>query len=172
MPSSCWYPDRAPHPGLYLLHSALNYEPDCAAKPVMCFCHETCNGVSLVWRRLYDDFLDLYLSFPLLKISYNCRYWRRYSFHPSAFPRRLARPSRTDCAAESTAGCNSDNGLVQMDSWKYIVLDLSLNVNGMDTEGMMPNHMLTPLCCAARANCDIEDLVRFSLERNMDAYIN
>lgn len=59
-----------------------------------------------------------------------------------------------------------------MDSWKYIVLDLSLNVNGMDTEGMMPNHMLTPLCCAARANCDIEDLVRFSLERNMDAYIN
>lgn len=60
---------------------------------------------------------------------------------------------------------------VRMAMVKYLMDDLGIDVNTMDTDGQMPDHWGTPLCYAARAECGGEDVVRFLLDRGADPFI-
>lgn len=61
--------------------------------------------------------------------------------------------------------------LVRMAMVEYLVDDLGLDVNLMDTDGQMPNHWGTPLCYAAQSGHGGEDVVRFLLDRGADPFI-
>ena len=76
-------------------------------------------------------------------------------------------------AAASVAG-NSDDPerlSARMAMVEYLVDDLGLDVNALDTEGQMPNHWGTPLCYAAQYPRGGEEAVRFLLDRGADPSI-
>lgn len=65
----------------------------------------------------------------------------------------------------------SFGGGTRMAMVKYLVDDVGLDVNALDTDEPIPDHWGTPLCYAARWHQDHEDVVRFLLERGADPSI-
>ncbi|RDL39488.1 Uncharacterized protein BP5553_03828 [Venustampulla echinocandica] len=65
----------------------------------------------------------------------------------------------------------SSGGGIRMAMVKYLVDDLGLDVNTLDTEEKLPDHWGTPLCYAARWHVGHEAVVRFLLERGADPSI-
>lgn len=76
-------------------------------------------------------------------------------------------------AVGAAAGSSDDNERlpVRMAMVKYLVDELGLDVNAMDTEGTKPNHWGTPLCYAAQVAHGGEEVVRFLLDRGADPAI-
>jgi hypothetical protein len=58
----------------------------------------------------------------------------------------------------------------RMEMVRYLVDELGLDVNQMDTDGQLPNHCGPPLCYAAKGSQG-EEVVRFLLERGADPKI-
>lgn len=55
-----------------------------------------------------------------------------------------------------------------MDMVEYLVDELGMNVNAMDTKDKLPDHQGAPICYAAKWNTGYEAVVRFLLERGAD----
>ncbi|KAL1988952.1 hypothetical protein VTN96DRAFT_6941 [Rasamsonia emersonii] len=58
-----------------------------------------------------------------------------------------------------------------MEIVKYLVDELGMDVNQMDTDGKLPDHWGPPLCYAAKWRDGGEEVVRFLLERGADPTI-
>lgn len=74
-------------------------------------------------------------------------------------------------AVGAVAGNDGDALRTRMAMVEYLVDDLKLDVNALDTEEKLPGHWGTPLCYAAHNVRGGEEVVRFLLERGADARI-
>ena len=80
---------------------------------------------------------------------------------------------RTSHEAARAAALNDDNKRLPIRTAmvQYLVDDLKLDINAMDTEGQLPNHWGTPLCCVSRTAHGGEQVVRFLLDQGADPSI-
>lgn len=84
-------------------------------------------------------------------------HWHCLYLHPPSFQRHRA--------VESAAKRKSENRPVRMAIVEYLVHDLRLDVNAMNTEGRMPNHWEMSLCYATGTDSDSEEIALILLER-------
>lgn len=88
---------------------------------------------------------------------------------------RGAQPGRRTLhrAVESAAAAGRDppRGPPRMAMVKYLVDEVGLDVNGLDTDEKLPNHWGTPLCYAIQILGDMEEVVTFLLDRGADPWI-
>ena len=152
-------------------------EPDRGAGPGQTLLQLVCDDESLVrWcldhgASVQVPHSDPYRSPPLLEIVASIgtvsTFALLHSHGAQMGPRTLHR------AVGSTASSSRESGdwPARMAMVKYLVDDLKLNVNALDTKGQMPNYWGTPLCYAAHAYCDNEEVVHFLLDRGAEPRI-
>ena len=117
-----------------------------------------------------DRHTDPYINLPLLE---------RVAQHGTVDTFALLRsrgaqltPRMLHRAAGAAASCKDGERLtIRMAMVKYLMDDLGIDINTMDTEGQMPNHWGTPLCYAAQPPRGGVDVVRFLLDRGADPFI-
>jgi hypothetical protein len=80
-------------------------------------------------------------------------------------------PRTLHCAVASASSSSLECLPTRMAMVEYLVDNLGLDVNALDTEGQLPNHWGTPLCYAARYQRGSKEVVRFLLSRGADPSI-
>jgi hypothetical protein len=71
----------------------------------------------------------------------------------------------------AVSSCTNSNSS-RMAMVKFLVNELELDVNGLDTPGFLPDNWGTPLCYAARWRSGHEEVVRLLLERGANPTLN
>ena len=152
-------------------------QPDRGAGPGKCLLQLVCDDESLVrWcldhgALVQDRHTDPYRCPPLLEIVAGVGTVSTFSLLHS---RAAQLGPRTLHRAVGSAAASSDDSerlIIRMAMVKYLVDDLGLDVNALDTESQVPNHWGTPLCYAARVYRGGEEVVRFLLDRGADPSI-
>ncbi|PSS20716.1 hypothetical protein M430DRAFT_34902 [Amorphotheca resinae ATCC 22711] len=80
-------------------------------------------------------------------------------------------PRTLHCAVASASSSSLECLPTRMAMVEYLVDNLGLDVNALDTDGQLPNHWGTPLCYAAKYQRGSKEVVRFLLSRGADPSI-
>ncbi len=120
---------------------------------------------------VHDEHPDPYRSPPLLEVAASVGSVATFNLLRS----RGAQLGRRTlhCAVRGAARSRDEpeQRLARMAMVKYLVDEVGLDVNALDTDSRMPNFWGTPLCYAVITGSDSEEVIRFLLARGADPLI-